>query len=67
MNDNTSWISLAAAVANVVRWLEAGEKHQKDRERQTAHERENEQRAEQHVDGVQRGLKKRPSTGVEGV
>jgi len=67
MNDNTSWISLAALTANVCRWLEVGEKHQKDRERQTGRQRDDEHHPEQHTDGVQSGLDKRPSTEIEGV
>lgn len=67
MDDDSNFISLAAAVANVVRWLETGEKHQKDSERQTARHRDDEHHAEQDVDGVQRSLDKRPSTEIEGV
>jgi hypothetical protein len=58
MNDNASWISLAALTANVVRWLELSEKHQKDSERQAPCQCDDEQNAEQDRDGVQRSLNK---------
>lgn len=62
MNDSASWISLAALTANVVRWLELGEKHQEDCERNTPNQRDDEENAEQDADGVHSRLKKRPPT-----
>ena len=59
MDEDFDFISLAAITANVVRWLELSEKHQEDRERQTACERDDEQHPEQHVDGVEGSLNKR--------
>ena len=59
MEDNSDFISLAAAVANVVRWLELREKHQDDRERQACRKSNDEQQPEHHVDDVESSLQKR--------
>jgi hypothetical protein len=60
MDDDFNFIPLAAAVANVVRWLESNHHHQADRERQAGRQRENEQQPENHVDCVEQPLKEKP-------
>jgi hypothetical protein len=62
MDKEFGFVSLAALTANVVRWLELSEQHQEHRERQTGRQRDDEQHAEGHVDGVERDLNKRPAT-----
>jgi succinate dehydrogenase/fumarate reductase-like Fe-S protein len=64
VEEDTSFISLAAAMANVVQWLqsERDHRHQEDRERQTGRQREDEQQPENQVDGVEGDLNKRPAT-----
>jgi hypothetical protein len=62
MEDDSEFIPLAAAVANVVRWLEGNHRHQKDRERQTGRQRNEEDQPERHIDDVERPLKEKPPT-----
>lgn len=62
MDGKFGFVSLAALTANVVRWLELSEQHQEHRERQTAQQRDGEQHAEQHVDGVKHSLEENPPT-----
>jgi hypothetical protein len=45
-NDELPLSTLAAATANVVRFLEGGDKHQGDRERDTPRKRTDEEKAE---------------------
>jgi hypothetical protein len=62
MDKDLGFISLAAAMANVVLWLqsERDHRHQEDRERQTGRQREDEQQPENHVDSVEQPLKENP-------
>jgi hypothetical protein len=59
MDEDSNFVSLAAAVANVLAWLELGHHHEGDSQRKTGGERENEQQPEHHVDDVESSLKKR--------
>ena len=62
MDKDFGFVSLAALTANVVRWLELSEQHQEHRERQTGRQRDDEQHAEGHVDGVEHSLEENPPT-----
>ena len=59
MEDDFEFISLSAAVANVLAWLKVGHHHEGDSQRKTGGERENEQQPEHHVDDVESSLQKR--------
>jgi hypothetical protein len=56
-NDELSFITLAAATANVVRYLQNSQDHQRDGERQTPRERTEEEKAKDHSDAVEHGLR----------
>lgn len=56
-NDPLSFITLAAATANVVRYLELGDKHKEDGERDAARERADKDDPEHHRDYVNQRLR----------
>lgn len=57
-NDNSeTWIELAAATANLVRYLENPQDHQRNRERHTPDQRTEEEKANEHRKAVEEGLR----------
>jgi len=57
-NDNTdTWIKLAAATANLVRYLELGDKKQENGERDAQHDHDEKEIAEQHRRAIDQGLR----------
>lgn len=57
-NDNSdTWISLAAATANVVRWLEGSEQKKEDAQRDAEQNTKNEQQREQQRAYIEQRLR----------
>ncbi|MCK1459140.1 hypothetical protein IVB34_12665 [Bradyrhizobium sp. 2] len=57
-NDNTdTWIELAAATANLVRYLEGSDEHQRDGERQTPEQRSEKENPEDRRKAIEHGLR----------
>jgi hypothetical protein len=56
-NDEFSFITLGAATANVVRYLEGSEKHQEDREREAQRNREQEKKKEEERAYIEQRLR----------
>jgi hypothetical protein len=56
-NDELSFITLAAATANVVRYLENSQDHQRDGERQTPGQRSEKEKADDNREAVENGLR----------
>lgn len=56
-NEELSFITLAAATANVTRYLTPDEKHDEDRERQTARDRAKKENAEREREYIEHRLR----------
>jgi hypothetical protein len=56
-NEELSFITLGAATLNVVRYLESGEKQKKDGERDAGRSDKDEEKAKQHREAVDQGLR----------
>lgn len=56
-NEELSFLTLAAATANVIRYLIDGEKHQPDSQRKAGSERGDEKNADNRSDGINHGLR----------
>lgn len=56
-NDELSFITLAAATANVIRYLENSENHQRDGERQTPEQRDKKEKPNNRREAVENGLR----------
>jgi hypothetical protein len=56
-NEEFSFISLAAATANVVRYLEGSDEHQRDGERNAPRERDEKEKADDRRKAVEHGLR----------